>query len=332
MPAVAHAASQPPRPRGARAVALAPGTWGELVQGTVDGDHVLVTCPINLHACAIARAGETEHWQGPPGRPRTQSALHAIPGGGRVRMRSRLRPGAGMASSTADLCAAMAGASALAGLPLTPEQLFTRCLQLEPTDGLMFPGIALVDHVRGTRVEGLGPPPSLGIVGVDPGGAVRTAGFNSRADLAEANRRKESSVREALAIAIAAVAAGDPEALAAAATLSARSHQVILPNPLWGQAETLASACGALGINAAHSGTVIGFLFDSKRTDLGEAARWLKRRLALPVRVLRLVSGGVSVTTRAQPHRSSLALNRERNSLPSGPTRLTPGEDPFCEC
>ncbi|HYG58960.1 MAG TPA: GHMP kinase [Symbiobacteriaceae bacterium] len=281
-----------------RSIALAPGTWGELVQGVVDGNHALVTCPVNLHACAVASAGQPGRWQGPSGRPRTQAALDDIPGGGRVSIRSPLRPGAGMASSTADLCAAMAAASALAGLTLTPEQLFTRCLQQEPTDGLMFPGIALVDHVRGSRVELLGPPPPLGIVGVDPGGVVQTAGFNSRADLIDANRRKEPAVREALAIARGAVAAGDGAALAAAATLSARAHQAILPNPLWERAEKLAPVCGALGINVAHSGTVIGFLFDLNRTDLAEAAHWLRQRLGLPVRVLKLIGGGVSVNTR----------------------------------
>lgn len=285
----------------ARAVASAPGTWGELVQGTVNGEHVLITCPVNLHACAIARPGPSDHWQGPPGRPRTQSALAAIAGGGRVRIRSPLRPGAGMASSTADLCAAMAAASALVGQPISPEQLFTRCLRLEPTDGLMFPGISLVDHVMGNRVELLGPPPPLGIVGVDPGGAVQTASFNSRGDLREANRRKEPAVREALAIAKAAIGAGDPAALAAAATLSARSHQTILPNPLWERAARLAPACGALGVNIAHSGTVIGFLFDLNRTDLEWAARWLKLRLGLPVRILKLISGGVTVRTRRKP-------------------------------
>jgi len=203
-----------------------------------------------------------------------------------------------MASSTADLCAAMAAASALIGLPKTPEELFDRCRRLEPTDGLMFPGIALVDHVHGSRVELLGPPPPLGIIGVDAGGVVETGGFNGRADLKEANRRKEPAVREALTTAITAVAAGDAAALATAATLSARVHQAILPNPLWERAAALAPACGALGVNIAHSGTVVGFLFDLNRTDMVEEAHWLGPRLGLPVRLLKLISGGITIHKR----------------------------------
>lgn len=289
-----------------RATAWAPGTWGELVQGSVGGEPFMVTCPVNLHSYAAADAASSADveglpggppglWQGPAGRPRTQAALTEIPGAGRVRIRSTLRPGAGMASSTADLCAAMAAASALSGRCLTPAELFAACLRLEPTDGLMFPGIALVDHLHGSRVELLGAPPPLGIVGVDPGGTVATASFNCRADLAAANRRKEPAVREALAMATTAVAAGDPVGLAAAATLSARAHQGILPNPLWEPATDLGPACGALGISVAHSGTVVGFLFDLTRTDLRDEARWLGGRLGLSVRCLKLIGGGVTV-------------------------------------
>lgn len=282
-----------------RAAAWAPGTWGELVQGTVDGEDVLVTCPVNLYTLAVARTGgpEAGGWRAPAGRPRTQTALAQLPGGGRVRLRSPLRPGAGMASSTADLAAALAAAAAAGGAALPPAELFARCLRLEPTDGLMFPGIALVDHRRGVRVELLGAPPPLAILGVDPGGEVRTADFNGRPDLAAANRRKEPVLRAALALAAAAVAAGDPAALAAAATLSARAHQAVLPNPLWEQVAALAPTCGALGVNAAHSGTVLGLLFDRRRADLAGARAWLERRLGLPVRTLELVGGGVTVCT-----------------------------------
>lgn len=280
------------------ALARVPGTWGELVQGSVGGEHFLITCPVNLYAWGQGTPAPGSGWRLAPGRERTCSALAALPGAGRVRVRSPLRPGAGMASSTADLCAALAAAAAAIGLPLGPEALFRRCLAVEPTDGLMFPGIALVDHRRGLRVELLGPPPPLAILGVDPGGEVPTAAFNRRPDLAAANRRKEPVLREALDLARQAIRAGDPAALARAATLSARAHQAVLPHPLWERAAALAPACGALGLNVAHSGAVIGFLFDPRRADLPAAAAWLQRQLSLPVRQLRLISGGVTTWLR----------------------------------
>lgn len=296
-----------------RVLACTPGTWGELVQGTVDGTDVLVTCPVNLHVLALARSeapgvpcysrpplrpatvATGELWRGPSARSRVCQALAELPGSGRVRLRSPLRPGAGMGSSTADLCAALAAAAAALDVMLTPAELFARCLRLEPSDGLMFPGIALVDHRRGTRVERWGPPPPLVILGIDPGGQVDTAAFNARPDLTAANRRKAAVVRAAVDLARQAVAAGDAAALAAAATASAAAHQAILPNPLWARASALARECGALGVNVAHSGTVLGVLLDPHRHDALAIRSWLQPRLGLPVRVLRLVGGGVTV-------------------------------------
>lgn len=277
------------------AVARAPGAWGELVQGTVDGQDVLITCPVDRYVWAEATPSNTVGWVAPPGCPLTQAALASVPGGGRIVLRSQLRPGAGMASSTADMCAALAATAALGGRPLSSIELFQRCRSLEPTDGLMFPGLALVDQKRGERADLLGKPPPLAILGIDPGGTVLTGAFHGRPDLDEANRRKEPAVRVALSLAQAAIAAGDPAGLAQAATVSARAHQAILPHPLWEQVRRLARVCGALGVNVAHSGTVIGLLFDPRQVDVPERQRWLARQLRLPVHALRLVGGGVYV-------------------------------------
>lgn len=307
-------------------IARVPGSWGELVQGQVEGEDFLITCPVGIYTVALARPLEASgsataaEWRLAGGRPRPRTAaallslarapsggshadLRALPAyqptqgpGGVVRLYSRLRPGAGMASSTADLCAAMSAATvAGGGAPLGPEDLFRRCLAVEPTDGIMFPGIALVDHRRGRRAEVLGPPPPLAIVGVDPGGIVDTLAFNRRADLARANRGKEPQVAEALALAVTAVRRGDPETLGRASTLSAAAHQNLLPNPLWEPVRELAQDVGAVGINVAHSGTVIGILLDPRRADVVAVCRHVVARLRLPARALELIRGGVDV-------------------------------------
>ncbi|BDG59599.1 GHMP family kinase ATP-binding protein [Caldinitratiruptor microaerophilus] len=314
-----------------RALARVPGTWGELVQGALDGVDFLITCPVDLWVDALASAGRAgadlrgagrthAGWRAPPGREKVAAVLASLPGRGRVRIWSPLRPGAGMGSSTADMAAALAAAAAAGGRPLDPLDVFRRCLAVEPTDGLMLPGIALVDHRRGRRVEPLGPAPPLVILGVDPGGAVPTRDFNRREDLDAANRRKEPLVREAHDLAVRAVAAGDPAALAAAATLSARAHQAILPNPLWERATALAREIRALGLNVAHSGVVLGFLLDPRHADAPAARAFLERRLGLPVRFLRLVPGGVRVASLGREFVGSIrASERRRPDAPSCP-------------
>lgn len=280
-------------PPAARSVARVPGTWGELVQGALDGVDFLITCPVDLWVDAVAAAGDGDGWQVPPGRRKTAAALAEVAGAGRVRLRSPLRPGAGMGSSTADMAAALAAVHVLGGARPDPAWLFRRCLAVEPTDGLMLPGIALVDHRRGRRLELLGPPPPVAILGIDPGGRVPTRGFNRRADLDRLNRRKEAAVREAHDLARQAIARGDPAGLAAAATLSARAHQAVLPNPLWELGTAVAREVGALGVNVAHSGVVLGLLFDARRADMAALRRFVERKTGLPVRVLHLVPGGV---------------------------------------
>lgn len=277
-----------------RAIAAAPGTWGELVQGTVGGEDFLVTCPVNLSVWAVARRDESGRgWRAAGAYPRTKAALAALPGSGTVRIKSPLRREAGMASSTADLSAALAAAAATQGRSLTPAELFARCIRIEPTDGLMFPGIALVDHRRGRRAEVLGMPPPLAVLGIDPGGSISTADFNANPHLAAANRKKEPVIRVALELAVAAIRNGDPAALGEAATMSALAHQRVLRHPLWEQAVALAPAIGALGINVAHSGVVLGFLVDPRRADLPAAREWLEGRLGLAVRVLSVTGGGI---------------------------------------
>lgn len=302
-----------------RVLAGIPCSWGELVQGTVDGVDVLITSPVNRWTWATARwqsspgPGEAPH--GPAGRASAQNfagwrvwragakvqralAELAAPRPGWIHLRSPLRPGAGCATSTADLCVALTAAAALQGRHLPPDELFARCLQVEPSDGIMFPGLALVDHRQGRHAASLGPPPPLAIAGLDPGGIVNTVAFNARRNLAMANRQKEAAVREALDLARRSIAAGDAAGLAAAATLSARAHQRLLPNPLWEPAQGWCRETGAIGLMVAHSGVVLGLLYDPRRADPDAVQRWLARRSGLPVRWLRLVEGGVRVATR----------------------------------
>jgi L-threonine kinase len=54
---------------------------------------------------------------------------------------------------------------------------------------------------------------------------------------------------------------GDWETVGRAATLSAVTHQALLPKPALDQLLALAARHGALGVCAAHSGTALGALF-----------------------------------------------------------------------
>src|SRR5262249_42484741 len=94
------AAPEPPTRRAVR-VAL-PGTCGELVQGTLDGESCLISCPIDYYSIAEVRFQPWDGWTVPEHAPKTRAALQAglaylgrTASGGYVRLRTKLPRGPG---------------------------------------------------------------------------------------------------------------------------------------------------------------------------------------------------------------------------------------------
>ncbi|BAS29330.1 GHMP family kinase ATP-binding protein [Limnochorda pilosa] len=103
------------------AAASAPGTCGELVQGTLRGEPFLVSCPISWRACArvVLRRERGLCVSGPRGRWKSLRAVRAalrLLGVEDVRaelsLSSPLPVGKGMGSSTAEVLAAAAATAA----------------------------------------------------------------------------------------------------------------------------------------------------------------------------------------------------------------------------
>lgn len=265
--------------------ALCPGSCGELVQGQLGGVDFLVTCPVDLFASATfqpAPQGEKElkgaGWK-------TVAALEhflraqGYRGGWRLEVENPLPVGKGMGSSTADIAAALGAAALALGLsPWPVEDIAQSALAVEPSDGLMFPGIVLFDHRRGRWREDLGPPPPFEILVFDQGGQVDTVSFNQRPDFQERVQAKSRLVAEALELVRTGLKERDPVAIGAGATLSALANQEMLPKENLPQAIGLAREVQAVGINVAHSGSVIGVLLDPRQGDGEEIARYLRPR------------------------------------------------------
>ena len=149
-----------------RAVAWAPGSCGELVQGVIDGRDFLVTCPIARYSrVSVEVIGST--LDVPEDCSKLRDALQRtldllgapLDLGLRVQVSSDLLRGKGLASSTADIAAGVAALGRLLDRELTPRELASVALQVEPTDGLMFPGAGLFRPSAGTWQESLGSPP-----------------------------------------------------------------------------------------------------------------------------------------------------------------------------
>jgi L-threonine kinase len=299
----------PPEPPAHRVVRVAlPGTCGELVQGTLDGEPCLISCPIDYYSIAEVRFQPRDGWTVPEHAPKTRAALQAglaylgrTVSGGYVCLQTKLPRGRGYGSSTADIGATLYALGQAAGQGLVPSEVARLAVRVEPTDSSLFPGLALWDHRYGHVYEDLGAPPALMVVVLDPGGVVDTLAFN-QLDHRGGLDRLAPRHREAFALVREGLRQGNLRALGAAATLSARAHQAILANPLLEPTLSLAREVSALGVCRAHSGTLLGLLLDPKDADVPAITAHAVRRFAPAVAVFSrpLVSGGLRLLTATQ--------------------------------
>ncbi len=286
-----------------RASASAPGTCGELAQGMLDGTICMVTCPIDLYSRATVELSPGDGLvAGPADSPKASRAVTATLAfmgeanvDARLLLDSPLPRGKGMASSTADVSAAIVATASAAGRELSPTQIAEIALSIEPSDGVMFPGIHIFDHRKGLVIRDLGKPPPLWVEVLEFEGTVDTLEFNS-VDRECALTRLEPEMGKAVSLIEDGIRRCDPVRIGQGATLSAIANQQVLPKPHFDAVLEFSRNVGAVGVNVAHSGTVIGLLFADDRTLAENAASLAGEHLEglVSARCVRLVGGGVS--------------------------------------
>ena len=213
---------------------------------------------------------------------------------GELCLSSPLPRGKGMASSTADVSAAIGATAAALGREITPLEMAKIALQVEPSDGIMLPQVAMFDHRNGRVVRILGKPPPMRVLVLDFGGRVDTLAFNA-VNREDELMRLEDRLQESLSCIVTGIRDGDPEAVARGATISSLANQEILYKPQLEAVIKLAPVIGAAGVNVAHSGTVIGMLFPDAGAGLDDVVAMAREKLPglKQTFLCRVVSGGV---------------------------------------
>jgi uncharacterized protein involved in propanediol utilization len=271
------------------------GHHGEILQGALPSARgtprpVLVTLPCRRYR-VVARffpAAGSRLQTLPAPRPKaaraallTLSCLGFAGVGGLLILTGDIPHGHGLGSSTADVTAAIRAIAHACGRRLAPERIARLAAQAEiASDPLMFDGAALVFAPReGAVVERFDKPlPPMELLSVrDPanGGGVDTLGGAPRR-----YGRKELARCEALLDTLReAIARGDAGSIGSVATASARLNQRFVPKPRLDELEALGRDHGAIGVQVAHSGTVMGLLFaPGQREAVREAMRQLTVR------------------------------------------------------
>ncbi|WP_257027900.1 MULTISPECIES: GHMP family kinase ATP-binding protein [unclassified Streptomyces] len=252
-------------------MSTASGTFGELLQGMLpeeNGDF-LVTLPIarwsrvTFHGMPGTDALEVR-----PAHKRKALRLagmimesSATPMGGLLTIESTLTEGKGLASSSADLVATARAVANALGEPMPPRRIESLLARIEPTDGVLYPGIVAFYHRRVALHSELGSLPSMTVVGADEGGEIDTIAFNRiPKPFSAADRAEYARLLERMAT---AVSGADLAEVGEVATRSALMNQVLRPKK---KLEAMIDTCrqvGGLGVVVGHSGTCLGVLLDT---------------------------------------------------------------------
>ena len=288
-----------------RAVAAVPATCGELVQGTWQGRPCLVSCPMDQYSTATVTVSSEPFVPQPSRFTKANAALQAglarlgcEDWHGHLHINSTIPGGRGYGSSTADIGATLYALAAACKRPLPPKQAAHIAAQIEPSDGTLFPGLVMFDHVNGQLINTLANVPPLVVLVIDPGVTVDTLAFHQQ-NHASVLAGLAPSHYTAFRLLCHGLQHGDWVSVGEAATLSSCVHQKILFNPLLDDVLQLAKMIDALGVCRAHSGSLLGLLLDPATTDITAVGRYIRNRLptAVDVFATTLVGGGPRYST-----------------------------------
>ncbi|WP_337263753.1 MULTISPECIES: GHMP family kinase ATP-binding protein [unclassified Serratia (in: enterobacteria)] len=284
------------------AEARCPASCGELLQGWILGGEKLVSCPVNWFSHVTVNDGQPGNHERPLMRQMLISVLEHFghPGsaarGLRIDFTSSIPVAKGLASSTADIAATAQATARHLGQSLDEPTLAKLCVQLEPTDSTLFRKLTLFDHqTAATQIPSDWLPP-LDILLLESPYTLNTADYHRR-DRQQALLENAAMLERAWALFSLAIKTHNCGKLGEATTLSARASQRLLPKPLFDELLEISESCGIYGLNVAHSGSVVGLLFDAERHDSEKLCWQLQQRQIgreYPKQHrLRLIAGGV---------------------------------------
>jgi uncharacterized protein involved in propanediol utilization len=257
---------------------------GELLQGMFLGPGALpirglVTLPCELYrsVAEFRRAAEPGvqvepewKWKARHAAELTLAHLGAEGTGGTLRLSSTIPIGWGMGSSTSDVIAAIRATADGHGVALPTVEVARLAVAAETaSDSIMFGDEALLFAQRDALViEDFGTRfPSFEVLGFAAGMGVDTLEFTP----AEYDDRDIARFEELRLLLREGMKDHDPALVGYVATASSRINQRFLPKPEFDRLLSMADACGAVGVQVAHSGSVVGLLFNGD--DSGVEAR-----------------------------------------------------------
>ncbi|MBF0777612.1 kinase [Streptococcus cuniculi] len=248
-----------------------PGSCGELFQCVVGGEEYLLSYGIVQKSYLCLAEHEKSHSM------LGQKMTKAMRGFTDVEhlvfdYHTDLPIGKGCSSSTADMLVALKLLSLVKHQEVSAEALTKICSTIEPSDSVAFKDWTVVNPLTGEVVFQTSWKPNLWVYILEPRDTVDTL------SLPRMTETKTYPLETSQELFIRFVKACEEEnvvKLGQVATRSARFNNRRLPKPYLEEIIAISEKHGSIGVNVAHSGTVLGILLPAK-----ELAQALEEELA----------------------------------------------------
>ncbi|MBP2032556.1 L-threonine kinase [Clostridium algifaecis] len=245
-----------------------PGSFGEVIQGRVKNKELLASFPVNIYtevklfeciwneehkkSSSLKKAYKfmynlLKHW----GYGEYYSNLF-------IDVRSQIPVGKGMASSTADLCALYYCLLKMFKRKFDEKELLKCCISVEPTDSILFSKMTLFDYKNGEYIECLGEYMDFNILAFEGNRVIDTVKFNKE------NQKQPGQVDDLIPDLKQAIVKKDLAELAGVSTESILRNQNRLYYSFFKSIIEICRTTGGLGIIGAHSGDVLGIIYDDR--------------------------------------------------------------------
>lgn len=278
-----------------------PASCGELVQGYIGTSPFLINSPIDLYATAQYRLpNERSMNQVTSQYPRAMAASRRIDQEGykRIEIHSNIPRGKGMASSTAEISAALSAALQRHGI-LNRSILHKMVLDTDgSTDATYLPGVTMINQLTGEIHQSFNQGPRLHFMIIDEGGTHHTEGSDRSKALFNA-QKFQTEFHQAIGLVKMGMAKNKAQMIAKAATISTKIHQHIEPHRYYDHLVGLIDGTQILGINRAHTGTILGLIFDPYKITANEVKRKALKKIPMSSILghYPMITGGVKGTS-----------------------------------
>lgn len=283
-----------------------PASCGELIQGLIGAGEKLISLPIDQYSEVTLE----EKKQGIiyTNKKKTIAAFQKaleyfhVPSNYveniSLKIKSRIPVAKGMASSTADIAATIVATAKLLGKELGAEELGKLCCMIEPTDSTIFDKLTLFDHINGKIIKQYDWSSELKVMILEMNSIVNTEEFRKN-DYSRVRYENKEEIEEAHRIFEKAFEKRDNKLLGQAINISSFANQRILLKPKLDEIMDIAMSLGACGVNVAHSGTVVGILYEESALDAEELKYlFVKNNIMkdyVKIHITKMVKGGVRI-------------------------------------